>query len=112
MRPAVQCVATFGIMSLQALGGGSMVRVGIRELKSKLSRYLRRVEEGERIEVTNRGKVIAFLIPAKGQGVDNAAWRLVEEGLASWSGGKPQGSRNPVKGRGRLVSEIIVEDRG
>ena len=89
-----------------------MVRVGIRELKSKLSRYLRRVEEGERIEVTNRGKVIAFLIPAKGQSVDNVAWRLVEEGLASWSGEKPHGSRNPVKGRGRLVSEIIIEDRG
>ena len=88
-----------------------MVRVGIRELKSKLSRYLRRVEEGERIEVTNRGKVIAFLIPAKGQSVDNVAWRLVEEGLASWSGGKPHGSRNPVKGRGRLLSEIIIEDR-
>ncbi len=85
------------------------MRVGIRELKNRLSFYLKRVEEGERIEVTNRGKVIALLIPTKA--IDKAVWSLVEEGLASWSGGKPCGASHPVRARGRQVSEFIVEDR-
>ncbi len=32
--------------------------------------------------------------------------------MRNGSGEKPRGSLNPVKGRGRLVSEIIIEDRG
>jgi len=87
------------------------MRVGIRELKNKLSFYLKRVEEGERIEVTKRGRVIALLIPTKAKGIDKAVWSLVEEGLASWSGGKPCGASHPVRARGRQVSEFIVEDR-
>jgi prevent-host-death family protein len=36
----------------------AIVKVGTRELKSKLSEYLRRVKGGETIVVTNRGKSI------------------------------------------------------
>lgn len=88
-----------------------MPTVGIRELKNKLSFYLKQVQEGKRIEVTNRGELIALLIPAKKRKVDGALLALVEEGTASWSGGKPRGALHPVKGRGRPLSEIIVEDR-
>lgn len=88
-----------------------MSKVGIRELKNKLSLYLKRVERGERIEVTNRGEVIALLIPAKRQAVNAELLALVQEGAASWAGGKPLGSPRPVKGRGRPLSQIIVEDR-
>ena len=38
-----------------------MKRVGIRELKESLSRYLREAERGEAIEVTDRGRVIAVI---------------------------------------------------
>lgn len=88
-----------------------MPTVGIRELKNKLSFYLKRVESGERIEVTKRGKVIAILIPAKERKVDKELLALIEEGMASWAGGKPRGSPRPVKARGRPLSELIVEDR-
>lgn len=88
-----------------------METVGIRELGNKLSFYLKQVQEGKRIEVTNRGEVIALLIPAKRRKVDKKLMALVEEGLASWTGGKPQGALHPVKGRGRPLSEIIIEDR-
>jgi prevent-host-death family protein len=37
--------------------------VGIRELKNKLSEYLRLVRAGERILVTDRGEVVAELAP-------------------------------------------------
>ena len=40
-----------------------MRAVGIRELKNRLSEYLRRVQEGERVLVTDRGRVIAELRP-------------------------------------------------
>jgi prevent-host-death family protein len=36
---------------------------GIRELKDNLSRYIRRVESGERIAVTAHGRVVAELVP-------------------------------------------------
>jgi len=36
---------------------------GIRELKNNLSRYIRRVEEGQRIVVTAHGRVVAELVP-------------------------------------------------
>src|SRR5215211_7127489 len=38
--------------------------VGVRELRQNLSRYLARVKQGEDLEVTERGQVVARLIPA------------------------------------------------
>ena len=40
-----------------------MTKIGIRELRQKASEYLRRVEMGETIEVTDRGRPIALLTP-------------------------------------------------
>ncbi len=40
-----------------------MVATGIRNLKNNLSRYIRRVIRGERILVTDRGRVVAELRP-------------------------------------------------
>jgi prevent-host-death family protein len=41
----------------------TMTRIGIRELRQRASDYLRRVEAGETIEVTDRGRPIALLTP-------------------------------------------------
>ena len=38
-------------------------RVGVRELRQNLSVYLRRVREGEALQVTDRGEPVALLIP-------------------------------------------------
>lgn len=38
--------------------------VGIRELRQNLSRYLRRVKQGEPLAVTERGRVVARLVPS------------------------------------------------
>lgn len=40
-----------------------MAAAGIRELRQNLSRYIDRVKAGETIEVTERGKVVAALVP-------------------------------------------------
>jgi prevent-host-death family protein len=41
-----------------------MERIGVRELRQNASRYLDRVAAGEVIEVTQRGQLIARIIPA------------------------------------------------
>lgn len=40
-----------------------MASIGIRELRQRASEFLRRVEAGETIEVTDRGRPVALLTP-------------------------------------------------
>ena len=40
-----------------------METVGIRELKDHLSKYVRQVEAGDTVIVTDRGRVVAELVP-------------------------------------------------
>ena len=90
-----------------------MTRVGVRALKDHLSEYLRRVGEGERIVVTDRGKPLAALTPIEEAEEARWSWSLVRERLASWSGGKPRGSVRAPALRGRkTTSAMVLEDRG
>lgn len=41
-------------------------RVGVREMRQNLSKYLRRVATGETLEVTQRGRPVAILAPLAG----------------------------------------------
>jgi len=40
-----------------------MERIGVRQLQQNAARAVRRVKRGERIEVTDRGRPVAVLIP-------------------------------------------------
>ena len=40
-----------------------MERIGVRELRQHATRYLGRVKAGETVEVTERGKLVALLVP-------------------------------------------------
>ncbi|MGA2837624.1 MAG: type II toxin-antitoxin system prevent-host-death family antitoxin [Acidimicrobiales bacterium] len=40
-----------------------MDRIGVRELRQHASRYLERVKRGETVEVTERGRLVALLVP-------------------------------------------------
>ena len=40
-----------------------MERIGVRELRQHASRYLERVAHGETLEVTDRGRPLARLVP-------------------------------------------------
>lgn len=59
---------------------GTRPRVGVRELRQNLSVYLERVASGERFEVTDRGNVVAMLIPVPPGAT--LVERLVAEGRA------------------------------
>ena len=43
-----------------------MASIGVRELRQRASAYLRRVEAGETIEITDRGRPVALLSPIPG----------------------------------------------
>lgn len=88
-----------------------MTQVGVKTLKDQLSRYLRLANGGERIVVTDRGRPIAVLTNIESSDEARQAWDLVGAGLASWDGGKPKGSANPPKVRGKTAAEMVIEDR-
>lgn len=55
-----------------------MTKVGVRELRQNLSRYLARVKDGASLEVTEHGRVVARLSPA-GEQVPQAYAALAAE---------------------------------
>ena len=88
-----------------------MISAGIRDLRNRLSYYLRKVKKGEKILITERDQVIATILPVERSEEDSRLLSLVKEGFAKWKGGKPTGSRHPVKIKGKAVSDIVLEDR-
>ncbi len=91
-----------------------MLSAGIKDLKNNLSRYLSRVKNGENLLITERGKVIARIIPDhhKRPSTIQALRPLIERGLIVL----PIKELNmdvadPVEVPGRPVSEIVIEDR-
>ena len=54
-----------------------MRSIGIRELRQQASKHLRDVERGETIEVTDRGRPVALLVPLPRTG---AAEQLIASG--------------------------------
>ncbi len=90
--------------------------IGIRELKAKLSDYVRRAADGECIVVTDRGRPVAQLTALDDETLDDLA--RIEQGVA-------EGWITPAKRRGGLgkarplllsdgptIQEMLDEDRG
>jgi prevent-host-death family protein len=84
-------------------------RVGIRQLRDRLTAYLRRVREGESLLIVDRGAPIARLAPAAP--AVQAVADLAAEGLVEWGGGKPRGALQPPKVGGGSISDLVVEGR-
>ena len=96
-----------------------MERVGIRELKGRLSHYLRAVRRGQALIVTQRGEPIARLIPippTERSGlpaeVENRLWELTSQAMIAWNGAPCQLPEPVAVNRsGDLLSDLVVEDR-
>jgi prevent-host-death family protein len=85
-----------------------MAEVGIRELRDHLSRYLERVQAGEELTVTDRGRPVALLIPVS---EPRAFDRLVTDGVI-----EPAAPRRRDRPARRVsvtasVSELVAEQR-
>jgi len=79
-----------------------MREVGAFEAKNRLGALLDRVEDGEEIVITRRGKPVAKLVPA-GAGFDRASARRAVAGLLEASRGVTLG--------GLSIRELIDEGR-
>jgi prevent-host-death family protein len=88
-----------------------MASVGVRDLKNRLSHFLRLVGRGDRITVTDRGRPVAVIVPPEENDEVARAMAMVKEGLAHWGGGKPRGSARPVKVRGKPISQTVLDER-
>ncbi len=85
-----------------------MERIGIRELRQHASKYLERVEAGETIEVTNRGRVVAALVPPP----LDVLGELIRQGKASRAKGDWNDLPPPLPARaGPSLSDILEEQR-
>ena len=84
-------------------------RVGVRELRQNLSVYLDRVKEGESLEVTERGHVVARLGPS-GRAATTYE-QMVKDGRISSGKGGLAGLGRPPSGSGRPLSDVLRELR-
>ena len=88
-----------------------MTTVAVRELKNRLSEYLRKVKAGERVVITERGRAVAMISAAAATPLDEGIEAMVRERMARWAGGKPRGARRPPKIKGPSVARAVIEDR-
>ncbi len=94
-----------------------MKSVGLRELKNRLSEYVRQVRSGEDVLVTDRGEVVAELNPpGRGIAERDVPSRLVELArrghltLGSANDAALYGKLPPL--RARPAMELLDEERG
>jgi antitoxin (DNA-binding transcriptional repressor) of toxin-antitoxin stability system len=90
------------------------VNVGTKELKNRLSHYLRQVRAGQTIRVTDRGRAVAELRAVEPPATaDHVYLRELEAlGVVSVGTGRFEPIR-PARLRGRVrASQAILADRG
>ena len=73
-------------------------KAGVRELKTNLSDYLRRVEEGEIITITKRGKTIGRIVPENAS-LEEKIQTLLKSGFLHWGGPFARTPKFRLKGR-------------
>lgn len=84
------------------------MEVGIRELRADLSRWIKRVREGEEVVVTDRGQAVARIVPSNGRSRFD---ELVAAGVIKPAPRKrPRPLPPPIEGIGPL-SDLVDEGR-
>jgi prevent-host-death family protein len=87
------------------------MRVGVRDLKARLSKYLRQVRQGQTVIITDHGRPVGRLSPVD-QPIDDRLKALKDAGLVAWNGQKLKQVTPAATNRGkRQVSDILVELR-
>jgi prevent-host-death family protein len=89
----------------------SEIRVGVRDLKSRLSEYLRQVKQGKSIIITDHGHPVGRLSPVE-QPLEERLKAMQDAGMVAWNGQnlKPV-IPSAVNHSEQQVSDILVEMR-
>ncbi len=87
------------------------ITASIRELKSRLSHYMRLAKSGQIVEITERGKPVGRIVPAASH-LEDRIEAAIRSGLVSWSGRRLH-PRAPVARvrASKTVAELVVEGR-
>lgn len=92
-----------------------MQTVGTRELKDRLTHYLRLVRQGTTFIVTDRGKPVGVLKPVSGDEkseTEALLAGLAAEGSVALPRGKGFLKQSPaIKGKGAPLSQVVLEGR-
>ena len=92
-----------------------MSTVGVKELKDRLTQYLRRTKQGEEVVVTERGKPIAVIQPIQSAtrvvSLQARLAKLAARGLLTLPTRKPLKKVRRVRISGPPISRTILEDR-
>ena len=105
-------------LSIVATSGYNLVvtSTGIRELKDNLSRYIRRIEAGERVAITTHGRVVAELVPpgTKAKGTPSRFDELVASSVIRppLEAGDPTEGWPDIRLPAGTAAELIDADRG
>jgi len=92
-----------------------MTSAAIRDLKNRLSEYVRRAEGGQRIAVTAHGRVVAELVPPAGRsGTGNRYTQLIADGTIrpGTQGRSPLAAWPAIRLPAGSVAALIDSDRG
>jgi prevent-host-death family protein len=91
------------------------VSVGVRELKNRLTSYLKLVKADQEVIITERGRPIALIQPlaaaSAARSLEARLAALAARGEISLAKGALRPRRHKFKIPGRPLSELIVEDR-
>jgi len=89
----------------------AITHVSVRELKSRLSHYLRLTKAGESVVITERGTPIGRIVPTTVP-VDDRMDAMRQTGLLLWNRKKLPSIPQVAKARGtRTVADLLIEDR-
>lgn len=89
----------------------AITQVSIRELKSRLSHYLRLTKAGESVVITERGTPIGRIVPTAAP-LEERIEAMVQAGLVIWNRKKFHPILPVAKARGgRTVAKLLIEDR-
>ncbi len=93
------------------------MEVSIREMKNRLSKYLKLVQAGKDVVITDRGRPVARLTIVEPSAKEAEAEYIRRINALPWvrpgKGGKLKGAKNPIPWQPgeKMVSEMILEDR-
>ena len=87
-----------------------MREIGVRALKSSLSRVLHEVEEGEQVRVTIRGRAVADIVPATAKPGPARLRELVTSGQVTPAArALPSRSPRPMASKRSATSIVLAE---
>ena len=85
--------------------------VNVRELKARLSHYLRLAKAGEAVEITERGVVIGRIVPVAAP-IEDRLGAMVRSGFLQWDERRLPHTALVARARGsRSVADLLIDDR-